>query len=97
MQNQTEDSIITSLACLWQVPLVRIVWMSNGHGRRNYSFILEDGRQIGCTASELMNQRRFQAEMVSIGVMPLDVPPNKWREVVWQIVQAAEPSETRNN
>jgi hypothetical protein len=95
MQHQTEASTITSLAGLWQVPLVRIVWMSNGHGGRNYFFILEDGRQIGCTASELMNQRRFQTEMVSIGVMPLDVPPKKWREVVWQIVQAAEPSETK--
>ena len=44
MQNQTEDSIITSLACLWQVPLVRIVWMSNGPRALQLFLVFKFGR-----------------------------------------------------
>jgi hypothetical protein len=87
---QAKNSDTADVAGELGIPLARIEWQSNGCGGRNYFFILEDGRKVVCTPNALMSQRRFQTEMVRVGIMPYDIKPKKWRDTVRQIVQAAE-------
>lgn len=93
--NRIKDSAIAFLAELWGIPLVKITWWSNGENGRNWGFTLEDGQTAMCTSSEIMNQKKFQTKMLGVGVLPLDVRPREWKEIVVQrIIQRAEPRTT---
>jgi hypothetical protein len=59
---------------------------------RIWGFHLENGLTAMVTSAELLNQKKFQTKLIGVGVLPLDVRPDEWKEtVVQRILQAAEP------
>jgi hypothetical protein len=93
--NSEETHHVKFLADLWNIPLARITWYSDGMNSRIWSFHLENGLIAMVTSAELLNQRKFQTKLLGLGVLPLDVRPAAlWKEmVVPSIIQVAEPWE----
>jgi hypothetical protein len=90
--NGNKTDHIKFLAEILGIPLVKIIWWSNGWNSRNWGLVLENGLTGMLTSEELMTQNKFQTKLIGVGVLPLDVCPCEWKEIVVQrIIQAAEP------
>lgn len=89
--NGNKTHHIKFLAEILGIPLVKITWWSNGLNGRNWGLVLENGLTGMLTSDELMTQKKFQTKLIEVGVLPLDVRPREWKEIVVQrIIQAAE-------
>ena len=89
--NSDKTHHINFLAEILGIPLVKITWWSDGLNGRNWGLVLENGLTGMLTSEELMTQKKFQTKLIEVGVLPLDVRPCEWKEMVVQrIIQAAE-------